>query len=316
MKTSRSNASYRLATITVDMFQQSHLSVPYREKRILELLASALDSEPDLVILPELCWLYGTPWKKWRDHAESRDSRRMRLLGRLARKHRCYLAAPSLEQRKDGVFNTLVLFDRSGRDVWHYDKVALTKPELELQISPGRRVAPCETDFGRVGASICFDLNFHELAEAWGREKTDLIMFSSMFRGGHLLPLWSMLSDAYVAAATGDEGARVVNPLGRSLARSSQYSPVVTCDLPRDFEVFHIDGHSEKWARLRSKYGGLIDLEIASEEGRFIMSRRSGGPKVASLVHEFGMTPLREYMVNARQRNRGSLETACETPNP
>ena len=59
-----------------------------------------------------------------------------------------------------------------------------TVGEMEKGVVPGTD-APCfETDFGRVGMLICFDLNFREVRDALARGKPDVVVFSSMYRGG------------------------------------------------------------------------------------------------------------------------------------
>ncbi len=302
-KSNRSNA-YRVATMTVDAQAISQAkSKGEREKFIFDQMRIALASSPDLVVMPEVCWCYGVDWHRWGDEAEPRDSERVRAVAKLARSNHCYIAMPIIERRGSEIFNTLLLLDRGGRIVWHYDKVFLTEPERQLGFSNGRDLKAYDADFGRIGAAICFDLNFHELAHVWEKQQIDVILFSSMYRGGPTVALWSLISRAYMVTATANEGSQIVDPLGRSLGRTSYYNPVLVRDLPRDYEVFHIDKNVEQWPALRRGYGSRIRLEIESEVACFILESRDPALPVSSLIREFKLIPLAAYLTQARKKN-------------
>ncbi|MCC7518979.1 MAG: carbon-nitrogen hydrolase family protein [Verrucomicrobiae bacterium] len=297
-------STWRVATMTVDI--QTLATAPTRSVRedfIFAQLQTAVASAPDLVVLPEACWCYGMDWNQWGAEAEPRESKRVRAVAALARKHRAYVAMPILERRGNRTFNTLLLLNRNGRIVWHYDKMFLTGGEIKLGITRGRHVRAYDADFGRVGAAICFDLNFLELAHAWEKQEVDVILFSSMYRGGPTVATWSTTAHAYVITATADEGSQIVDPLGRNLGRTSFYNPVLVRDLPRDYEVFHIDYNFEKWPALRAQYGPRIHLEIESEIARFILESREPGLAVSKIIRQHKLLPLHRALPLWRRRN-------------
>lgn len=297
--------TYRIATLTVDAKEiMLHAKTgEERTKFIFDLLEVAAASSPDVIVLPEDCWYYGLPQERWPQEAERRDGLRAATVAKFARTHGCYIAMPMLESRGNEIFNTLLLIDRRGRVVWHYDKVFLTENELKCGFSNGRQTKAYDADFGRLGAAICFDLNFLELAHAWERQQVDLILFSSMYRGGPMVLMWSLITHAYVVSATSDEGSKVVDPLGRCLGRTSNYSPVLVRDLPRDFEVFHIDYNEQKWPSLRATYGDQIDLEIESEVAQFLLQSRAPGISISRIIDEYKLLPLRKALPLWRRRN-------------
>ncbi len=308
MKNSNRSNAYRVATMTVDAQAISQAtSKAEREKFILDQLQIALASSPDVVVMPEVCWCYGVDWHRWGEEAEARDSKRVRTVAKLARSHHCYIAMPIIERRGSEIFNTLLLIDRGGKIVWHYDKVFLTEPERQLGVSNGRHVEAYDADFGRIGAAICYDLNFHELAHVWEKQQVDAILFSSMYRGGPTVALWSLISHAYVVTATANEGSQIVDPLGRTLGRTSYYNPVLVRDLPRDYEVFHIDKNVEQWPALRARYGSRIHLEIESEVAYFLLESRDPALPVSSLIREFKLLPLAACLTQARRKNAPSV---------
>src|SRR5262249_26943335 len=160
----------------------------------------ALAMGPDIVLLPELCWCGGAKLDEWFDFAETQSSPRVERFAELARRRRCYIGLPILEKRGRKFFNTLLLLDRRGRLVGQYDKLFLTAHEQAMGISAGERPKTYQADFGKLGAAICFDLNFFELMEYWAGENVDLILFPSAYRGGETLAAWAMEAKCYIAA--------------------------------------------------------------------------------------------------------------------
>jgi predicted amidohydrolase len=126
----------------------------------------------DLVVLPEL-WPCGFDWGSLRwdaaSAAEALDGPRCAALAACARDLGVWLAAGSVPERHGGaLYNTALLFDRSGRlRAWHR-KAHLYRPLGEAEtFAPGGRLTVCPTDeFGVVGLAVCFDGDFPEVARA------------------------------------------------------------------------------------------------------------------------------------------------------
>lgn len=299
--------TYRVASITVHEGAFSSTTPrSFRNEYVFGLIHQALTSHPDLIVLPELCWLYGIQPGDWKSEAETRHSPRIRAVAALARKHHCYILVPLLEKRGEHLYNTVLLIGRDGKTKWHYDKIFPTGGELEHNIQPGKQIKPYKTDFGRIGAAICFDLNFMELAQAWGKQKVRLILFSSMFVGGAKLASWALSTKAYLATAIADNGSQIVNPLGQALGRTSRHNPVLIRDLPRDFEVFHIDYNNQKWAALRQEYGDRIHMEIESELAHFILESRDPKLRVSDIIKKHRLLPLHQALPLWRKWNQAS----------
>ncbi len=93
-------------------------------------------------------------------------------LAKVAHDREMWVLGGSVHERDDDrVYNTSVLFDRSGELVARYRKIHLYDVELAGQppfhesatYMPGSELVTHETDFGRVGLSICYDVRFPEL---------------------------------------------------------------------------------------------------------------------------------------------------------
>ena len=73
-----------------------------------------------------------------------------------------------LERNRPKPLNSLILFDRNGRERLHYSKVHTCAFDLEKVLSSGNGFPVCDLDVGRgtvkTGAMICFDREFPESA--------------------------------------------------------------------------------------------------------------------------------------------------------
>lgn len=96
------------------------------------------------------------------------DSDFVREFGKLAGELRLAVGITFLERNEPKPLNSLILFDRYGRERLHYSKVHTCAFDLEKVLAPGEdfRVAELDTGGGviKVGAMICFDREFPESA--------------------------------------------------------------------------------------------------------------------------------------------------------
>jgi predicted amidohydrolase len=118
-------------------------------------------------------------------HPEPAEGGSLERVHELARQHKMIVVWPRLEYdpvRK--IRYTSILVGRDGEVIGRYDKMFPTIPELEKGVIPGTVAPVFETDFGLVGLLNCFDLNFPEVRVALKQSKPDLVVFSSLYRGG------------------------------------------------------------------------------------------------------------------------------------
>jgi len=115
----------------------------------------------DLVCLPEAAdfgWLY----QKARVDALPIPGVYTDFLSGLARELRIWIAAGCLERADDKTFNTAVLIDRAGTITLKHRKI-VTLPELTAHLYDAGKAGDIhvsDTEFGRVGLTICAD-NFN-----------------------------------------------------------------------------------------------------------------------------------------------------------
>jgi predicted amidohydrolase len=145
--------------------------VAANERQVFGLLEEAVAAGVDLVALPEVWPCQGSA-PQVRAAAEPLDGPRVARLAGVARDAGIWVHGGSvLELDGEHVFNTSVLFDRDGELVAAYRKIHLfdadppgAVPSRESHLfTAGDQVVTAETEFGRLGMSICYDVRFPEL---------------------------------------------------------------------------------------------------------------------------------------------------------
>lgn len=155
------------------------------------LVREAAERGARLVALPELFNCLGRKEQVIRA-AEPVPGPTSRRMGDLAGRLRITLLAGSICERVEGrekVFNASLLFNDSGNLVARYRKIHLFDVDLPGRVSyqesswmaAGRDVVSAETDHGRLGLSICYDLRFPELYRSLVRQGCRILMVPSAF---------------------------------------------------------------------------------------------------------------------------------------
>lgn len=273
----------------------------------MKLVEQAVLDKPDIVVLPEFFNVLGLNAQQWFEAAETVPGPTTEMFGKVAMWHNCYIVLPFPERKNNRVYNSSVLLDRQGMPVGSYHKMHPTIGEIEAGITPGRESPTFETDFGRVAFAICFDLNFRDVAESAATGKPDLLIFSSMYRGGLQTQIWAHDLSLYVVSSITGPHSMIVNPLGHVIAMSEAYNPIISRIINLDYVVCHIDYNNTRWQALKEKYGRDAELEVASPEAKFLLTSCAQGIHARDMVKEFDMETLEDYWVRANSIRERAL---------
>jgi predicted amidohydrolase len=160
----------------------------------LAMLEAAGRQNADIAVLPEGFLAAGVPAKRLRSVAEPLSGSSMTAIADCARRHSMYFVA-GLHVLEDGLlFKIAVLIDRSGKIIGKCAKKHATEGEIEGGVIPGGAVPVFETDFGRLGLSICFDVNWPSLLGRTEKTGCGTGMLAISIRG------WATVASVRLAA--------------------------------------------------------------------------------------------------------------------
>jgi len=283
-------------------------SVPKVVKYWIDAMDREIGNRPDLIVLPECCDTVPTKspaekaaWIRLRGDAV------LETVKAYAAAHRCYIVYSAHRERDDGRFaNASRLIDRTGKVVACYDKMFPTVGESasrECPIVAGAEAVVAETDFGRVGFAICFDLNYDELKRMYAEKKPDVICFSSYFDGDFLIRSWARDCQAYMVSSTCASWLekRIVDPSGALLRSENYYQPTFTAKINTNCKVLHLDENRLKFPQIAKKYGQRVQVRNPGSVGTVTLVSEDRSLKIEDVMREFGLETYADYLERSRK---------------
>ncbi len=265
-------------------------------------LEKVLPDQPDLIVLPECCDLSNslTPRQKL-DFLEERGTRVQDALARIAASRHVYIAYSSYARAEDGELRNMVRYlDPHGQVAGEYHKnhLVITENE-ELGVRYGTRADLIQTAFGKVGNAICFDLNFDQLRLRYAEQKPELMVFSSMYHGGLMQPVWAYSCRSYLVSAVAGIGCQMFSPLGELLKHSTNYFPYMTADINLDYVPVHLDFNWPKLDAAKAKYGTSIQIQDPGFLAPVLLTSETDEFSAWDVVREFDIEPLDDYFARS-----------------
>ncbi|HLF33614.1 MAG TPA: carbon-nitrogen hydrolase family protein [Cyclobacteriaceae bacterium] len=209
-----------------------HRSTGWQEnlEKYAELVRKAAAEKADIVCLPESITMVGTGLG-YVQASQPIPGPATDFLGKVARENQIYIVAGILEKSGNEVFNSSVLIDRNGELAGVYHKVSLPREEIDGGITPGNSLPVFDTDFGRIGMMICWDVTFPEVARGLAREGAEIILMP--IAGGNLTlaSARAIENQVYLVSSTYDMKSAVFDLEGKILVEATHEDPVAVTEV-------------------------------------------------------------------------------------
>ena len=261
-------------------------------------IETVLFDKPDLIVLNEACDRpVGITMEERKAYYGVRGNRILEKMQETARDNKVNIAYSACLQVEDGTYrNCTVFISREGEIRGIYNKNHLViKEYTEGEILYGKDAPVIEMDFGTVGGIICFDLNFEELRAKYEKSRPELLVFSSMYHGGHVQSHWAYTCRSWFVGACSGLPCNVLNPIGEVVASSTNYYPYITSTINLDYAVVHLDENWQKLNDLRKKYGKDVTLHDPGFVGAVLITSESDTVSAMDMVKEFDIELLDSY---------------------
>jgi beta-ureidopropionase len=279
--------------VRVVTVSQDGIGEKERVECTLERLQQAAAFKPDIACLPETLT---------RGEPEAVPGPTTERVGAWARDHSCYVICPLKTREGTKVFNTAVLLDRQGRVAGQYHKIHPTEDELRAGVCPGETDPPVfETDFGKIGIQICFDVNWRE---SWTRLKqkgAQILFWPSAYPAARQLPSVAWQNKVFVVTSTITRPSRIYDITGDVLEATDKDRTWAGAALPLGKRLFETDFNAAKAKQLEKKYGSRVQVTWYREDDWFTIASMDPELSVEGLMKEYGLTPLDAYVLRACQ---------------
>ncbi|MDR1978480.1 MAG: carbon-nitrogen hydrolase family protein [Synergistaceae bacterium] len=252
-------SKYTVALIQVDSQNDKAKNM----KEIADFIDEAAAKGARLVSLPEVMNYIGDPEKGEKELEETVPGYSTEILMQKAKEHRLYVHGGSFtEKNPQGKrhYNTSVMIDDKGEIIATYRKLHafdVTLPDGTVcnesaRISPGEKIVTVDTELGKLGFSICYDIRFPELFRLMALEGARVFFTPANFTmptgKDHWEPILrtrAIENGCYVVAAaqigkkpqfTAYGNSMVVDPWGTVIARAKNETGVTCAEIDLDFQ--------------------------------------------------------------------------------
>ncbi|MDA1141025.1 MAG: carbon-nitrogen hydrolase family protein [Planctomycetota bacterium] len=301
----------------VSISSKGHGSLEANREKMVSQIEMAGTCNPDFVVFTEGARQLGLPRDGEDCKGESIPGPLTEALGAAAAKANTHVVVGMYEKDGNTKFNASALIGREGQVIGKYHKVQPTIGEIEDDhITPGVEAPTWETDCGRVGMCICFDLKFPEIPQMLARNKARIVFFSSAFNGG-----------ARQAAIARDHGyflvisqpmqSSIVDMCGTKLGwtgfeeplvRNEKLLPFAVADINADSKAYHLDFNQDKLGAIQTKYGLGVRFHIQRPEATFVMESMMDDVCAEDIEKEFELEDLWDYYDRARGVRKVNLD--------
>ncbi|MCR5089179.1 MAG: carbon-nitrogen hydrolase family protein [Oscillospiraceae bacterium] len=226
-------------------------------EKAASMIRNASAAGADAAVLPEM---FSCPYERSYFHqaAERGHEDTCRRLSELAKQEHILLIGGSVPEAEDGkLYNSSFVFDRNGDLLARHRKIHLFDVDLpgmrfheSHTFSPGSEITVFDTEFGRMGLAICFDVRFPELFRAMARRGAELICLPAQFNmktgPAHweaTLRMRAVDNEVFFAGASAArfEGfsyecwghSMILDPFGTSLAEADEKEQLLLAEIDR-----------------------------------------------------------------------------------
>ena len=224
------------------------------------MIAQSADKNADFIVLPEM---FNCPYSndKFIEYAEEENtSRTLKRISKLAEEHNVYILAGSIpEKESDKIYNTSYLFDKNGKIIAKHRKMHLFDIDVKGKIAfkesdvltAGDEFSLADTEYGKIGIGICYDVRFVELARVMTERGASVLIYPGAFNMTTGPAHWELLFRSRaldnqvfcigVAPALNEESSYhsyghsiVTNPWGEVVTQADEKENLIICEIDLD----------------------------------------------------------------------------------
>ena len=224
------------------------------------MIDESVSKNADFIVLPEM---FNCPYSndKFIEYGEEeKSSYTLNKISLLAKKNNIYILAGSIPEKENGkLYNTSYLFDKEGNIIAKHRKMHLFDIDVKGKITfkesdvltAGDSFTIAETDFGKIGIGICYDIRFPELARVMVENGALILFYPGAFNMTTGPAHWELLFRSRaldnqvfcvgVAPALNKDASYhsfghsiIASPWGEIIAEASEKENLILCEIDLD----------------------------------------------------------------------------------
>lgn len=222
---------------------------------------------------------------------------------RKARECHCYIVVPMflLENREKRLCsNVAILIGRNGEVVGMYRKLHLAVParsdSMEGGITPGKEVPVFQTDFGKLGIQICFDMEYDYGWKELARQGADLVVWPTQSPGIVHPAFRSMQEHYYIVSSTWRNNASIAEPTGKIVAEVRPPGQTLVQELDLSYAIIPWSTRLKNGQALKEKYGDRVGFRYYEDEDQGLFWSNDPHLPVRQMLVSLGLNELDEEL--------------------
>jgi len=200
-----------------------------------------INEKPDLIVLTEAFYTIKCqiPFRK---ACMSEASEPVKLIREKAKKYNTHIVFSFLELEDGEYVNGGFLIGRQGEILGKCRKTHLTMSELENGMTPGEEIKVFDTDIGKIGIAICWDIFSPELVRKMQKLGVDIICNPTAgYRESRVIER-ARESGAYIITSTVTDfkDSAVFAPIGQKICDASEHNGygAITVDMNKPQYIY------------------------------------------------------------------------------
>lgn len=231
-------------------------------KKAKKMIEEAASKGANIVILPEIfnCHYH---YSDFRINAEKFPTgETIKMLSKAAKDNNIYLFGGSIPEldEENNIYNTCFIFDKCGKLLGKHRKIHLFDVNIENGVKfqesktfkSGSSITIVETEYGKIGTAICYDVRFPELMRLMTIEGAKIIIIPAAFNMTTGPAHWETLfkcraldNQVYMVGCSPARNIEssyvaygnsiVASPWGEVIYRMDEKEGIILCDLDLDY---------------------------------------------------------------------------------
>lgn len=194
------------------------------------------------------------------------------------------------------IHNCAVVINRQGELAGCYAKVHPTIDECkDHRVIPGSEPVVVDTDFGRLGLAICYDIGWPEYWADLARRGAELVVWLSAYDGGFPLSCYAWNHHYQIVSSVQTHHSRVLDITGSEIAATNSWRHMLQASVDLDLELFHADYNEDQLPRVLTEMGDRVTIRAFDEERFFTLASSDPDWPVERVVRHYGLEAFRPY---------------------
>ena len=269
-------------------------------QQVLAIMENIVPYQPDIICLPEI-FAYANlngPTYPLKDAAEKVPGPVVTPFLNFARMHNCYIICPTYSLYEGNIFIAAVLIDRQGKVIGEYRKMRPAESEIKMGIKAGSLRPPVfETDFGKIGIQICYDIKYDEGWNYLKDQGAQVIFWPSAYAAGQEISSRAWRHQVYIVTSTQKDTTRICDITGETIVQTGRWQRNWIWSPVNPEKAFIPTWPAVSlFPEIQKKYGSSIRLVTYNEEEWTIIESLDDRLKVAEILKEFNLKTMHDTL--------------------